>query len=162
SAYLHIVLPVLPLAFIEATAAASLQGAGDTKTPLFVAIAGNFIHLGLSATLIFGRFGLPELGVRGAAIGMASTMAIEGVLLTAVLLSKRSPIPVRTTSIRGSVAELRRILRVSLPALVEKVFYHSGYMGFVAIIGLLGAAAMAANQALVSIEAICFLSADGF
>jgi MATE family, multidrug efflux pump len=77
-----------------------------------------------------------------------------------VLLSKGSPLPVRQGG--GVRVELSRVLKVSVPAFVEKVVYQSGYLGFVAIIGLLGAAAMAANQALISVEAICFLSADGF
>jgi putative MATE family efflux protein len=162
-AYLHIVLPVLPLAFVEAIAAASLQGSGDTRTPLVVAGAGNLVNLTLSYMLIFGRFGAPELGVRGAAIGHAATMAIEGLLLTGVLFSRRSPIPLGAAPREraADIEALRRVLRVSGPAFAEKGAYHAGYLGFVAILGTLGAAAMAANQAIVAIEAVCFLSADG-
>ena len=160
SAYLHIVLPVLPLSFVEAIAAASLQGAGDTRTPLVVAALGNVVNVALSAVLIFGAFGLPELGIRGAAIGHAATMGIEGLTLAAVLFSKRSPLPLR--DVGAPVVDLRHVLRVSvLACCAEKAIYHAGYLVFVAMIGVLGVRAMGANQVIVGIEAICFLSADG-
>ncbi|APR84323.1 Multidrug and toxin extrusion (MATE) family efflux pump YdhE/NorM [Minicystis rosea] len=164
SDYLCIVLPALPLAFVEAIAAASLQGAGDTRTPLYVAVAGNVINVVASFVLIFGRFGAPEMGVRGAAIGNAATMIIEGVLLVAALLTRGSPLPIGTVPFdrKTDGDALRRVLRISVPAFAEKGVYHAGYLGFVAIIGLLGAAAMAANQALFAVEAVCYLSADGF
>ncbi|WP_437505404.1 MATE family efflux transporter [Sorangium sp. So ce1099] len=208
AAYLGIVLPVLPLAFVEAVAAAALQGVGDTKTPLAVATLGNLVNVAVSAVLIFGHLGLPALGVRGAAIGVACTMATEALLLTAALLSRSGPLPLRAapapsaaapapsaaapapstaapapstaaptpstappdpssapdqgTPRKADTAALARVLRVAAPAFAERSAYHVGYMGFVAIIGLLGATAMAANQALIAIESVCFLSAEGF
>lgn len=162
SAYLRIVLPSLPLSFVEAIAAAALQGAGNTRAPLYVATAGNLVNVVLSYLLIFGRFGFPELGVRGAAVGHAATMSLEGLLLVAVLLSKEdSPLPIRVLC-RGDVAALRRVVRIAVPAFGEKVLYHAGYLGFISVIGLLGTEAMAANQALLAVEAVGFLSADGF
>ncbi|MEO7331085.1 MAG: MATE family efflux transporter [Minicystis sp.] len=173
-AYLHIVLPALPLAFVEAIAAAAFQGAGDTRTPLYVATLGNIVNVTLSALLIFGGLGLPELGIRGAAIGTAATMSIEGLLLGALLLSQRGPLPlggIAPESLRDRLsltrlgwggAALRRVLNVSAPTFAEKLVNQSAYLGFVAMIGLLGPEAMAGNQALVAIEAICFLTADGF
>ncbi|XXT18842.1 MATE family efflux transporter [Sorangium sp. So ce429] len=187
TAYLEIVLPVLPLAFVEAVAAAALQGVGDTKTPLAVATLGNLVNVAVSAVLIFGHLGLPALGVRGAAIGVACTMATEALLLTAALLSRSGPLPLRAapapsaaapapsaaapdasaapdqgTPRKADAAALARVLRIAAPAFAERSAYHAGYMGFVAIIGLLGATAMAANQALIAIESVCFLSAEGF
>ncbi|WP_437305905.1 MATE family efflux transporter [Sorangium sp. So ce388] len=161
TAYLGIVLPALPLAFVEAVAAAALQGVGDTKTPLAVATLGNLVNVAVSAVLIFGHLGLPALGVRGAAVGVACTMATEALLLTAALLSRSGPLPLRAAP-APSAAALARVLRVAAPAFAERSAYHAGYMGFVAIIGLLGATAMAANQALIAIESVCFLSAEGF
>src|SRR5690606_30417493 len=43
-----------------------------------------------------------------------------------------------------------------------RVLYHVGFMTYALIVTRLGDAAMAANQSLISVESICFLSADGF
>ncbi len=163
--YLAIVLPCMPAAFVEASAAASLQAAGDTKTPLRAGIVANLLNLAMSSVLVFGLFGFPRMGVRGAAIGTATAMVVQAAVLLRALFASSSPL-----SLRGAVAHLplrgretfARLFRVSLPAYFEKVVYNGGYLLFVIVIARLGEAAMAANQAMVSIEAVCFLSADGF
>jgi len=163
AAYLAIVSLALPFAFVEAIAAAALQASGDTRTPLFAATLGNALNLGLAALLIFGLGGFPELGVTGAAIATATATALQGAVLAWVLFGKRSLLPLRAALAAGVWrAPLSRVLSISGPAFVEKLVYQGSYLAFVAMIGFLGAAAMAANQALVSVEAICFLSADGF
>jgi len=163
--YLGIVLAVLPLALVEATAAAALHGVGDTRTPLFAALVGNSINVALSAVLVFGLLGMPRLGVPGAALGTAAAMAVQAVLLVRAqnqrhgLLSQLRGAPL---DFSACSAALRKVMQVGLPAFGERLVYQGGYIGFVAIIGLLGPTAMAANQVLWSIEAVCFLSADGF
>jgi putative MATE family efflux protein len=163
-AYLDIVLLTLPLAFVEASAAASLQAAGDTKTPLYAAVVSNVLNLVLALTLVFGAFGLPRLGIRGAAIGTAVATVAQAVILVVALHGKNSKLPLREPDVRRAVFDLeviRRLIDVSGSAFVEKVGYQGGYLLFVMIIGWLGQTAMAANQALTSIESVCFLSADG-
>ncbi len=161
-AYLGLALPLLPLAFLEIVAAACLQAAGDTRTPLVAAVIGNLVNLLLSAVLIFGRFGLPALGVRGAAIGAVAAFAIQGTLLSAVVLSPRGPFRRARGESPPAPGTIARLLGVSGGALGERLAYHGGYLAYVAMIGLLGAGAMAANQAILSLEALGCQTADGF
>ena len=63
---------------------------------------------------------------------------------------------------RGGEHDAALHLRVSGPSFAEKAVQHIGFFAFVTMIGALGATAMAANQTMVSLESICFLSADGF
>jgi putative MATE family efflux protein len=163
-AYLSATLAASPLVLVAATSVAVLQAAGDTRTPLAVGLGVNVIHVGLNRVLIPGAFGIPSLGARGCGISTAVTFGLEAFTVVCVLAFRSNPVSLRGPS-QDSVHmrhEARSILKIALPASFERVLYHAGYLGFVAIIALLGDAAMAANQALISIESVCFVSGDGF
>jgi len=167
-AYLAWTLTASPIVFASATGIATLTAAGDTKTPLLVGVFANAVHVALNRVLILGAFGIPALGMRGAGISTSITFALEAVLLIAALCRRSRPVSLRRhPEVRPSTRaehreEARHLFHVANPAVAERLIYHAGYLVFVAIIGRLGDAAMAANQSLISVEAICFLSADGF
>ncbi len=166
--YLGVTLGASPAVFATMAAIAVLQGSGDTRTPLVVGVVANLLHVAANRILILGAFGLPALGARGAAYSSAGTFVLQAILLLAVL-----GMPGRRVSLRGALldegrpwegalSEARPLLAIGGTALGERVIYHLGYLGFATMISRLGDRSMAANQALISVEAICFLSADGF
>ena len=161
-AYLRPVLWALPLAFMESVAAATLQASGDTRTPMRAGVLANLVHLILAPTLLFGWGGLPAMGVAGAGLGAAVALALEGTLLAWALLRTDAALPLRAamglSAVKGQWSQL---WHVSWPAVAEKLTYHVGFVIYVAMVGRLGQSVMAANQAMLGLESVCFLSADG-
>ncbi len=159
-AYLGTILPGMPFVLLSITLGAILQASGDTRTPFLVAAAANLVNCAVNWVLIFGHLGAPELGARGAAVGSVAAMAVSAATLGIVLVRGRAAVGLRGRG--GERRAFARMWRVSGASFGERVVQQIGFLGYVAMIGALGATAMAANQALISIEAICFLSADGF
>lgn len=166
-AYLGMTIAASPLVFLSTATIATLQAGGDTRTPLVIGIGANIVHIALNRVLILGAFGLPALGARGAGISLAVTFAIEGSLALVALSNPTRKVSLRrvpsdpepTISARD---EARTLIRIGGPAFAERVLYHIGFITYALIVTRLGDDATAANQSLISVESICFLSADGF
>lgn len=57
------------------------EGLRDTKAAMFTIIICNFINVFLNYTLILGKFGMPELGMNGAAIATFITAICELIII---------------------------------------------------------------------------------
>ncbi len=162
-AYLAVAFAAMPAMLLSLTLAVAVQAAGDTRTPFLVAAAGNAVNLALSYLLVYGGLGVAPMGARGAALGSAAAFGLEALALLAftgwrgAVISWRCPTGARLDS--GDA--LRRVLRIAGPSLAERLVQQTGFMTFVTLIGSLGATAMGANQALIGLESVVFLSADG-
>lgn len=166
--YMRVAFVSFPGVFVAVTAAMILNGSGDTRTPFRVGILTNVINVAVNYVCIFGaRLGpleLPSLGVTGAAVGTAAAYVTEGVLLSWLLRRAEHP-----ASIRGWFLGWGReravgweLCRLGAPALLERVVIHAGFLAFARVVNSLGPLTMAANQALLGLEAVCFMGAEGF
>jgi putative MATE family efflux protein len=169
-AYFRFALLAAPFYCIGAAGFAALSACRDTMTPLKIGVAVNIVHVAINWLLISGHAGFPAMGAAGAGLSTAVSFLLEATLTLAVL-SRRGVIATIRPLTRENLwpfgndvgrAALRRLYALSLPATTERLIYHAGYMIFVWMIALLGDDAMAANQALIAIEAISFMTVDGF
>ncbi len=162
--YLGRTLPASPFVFLALAGFAVLQASGDTRTPLAVGVLSNLVHVALNGVLINGAFGIAPMGARGAGTSTALTFALEAACVTWLLTRRGARVSIVGEAPGGEAlrAEWRALLDVGLPALLERVVYHAGFLGFVALVALLGDDIMAANQLVISVEALCFMTGDGF
>ncbi len=170
--YLVVAALGLPLAFVGQGAAMVFWGSGNTRTPFVVGIATNIVNVVANLGLIYGvEWGpvrLPELGVVGAALGSVGAYALQALLLLHLLSRKTSVVTVRGTwswvvaRSESDVRAIRDVVRISMPALLERLVNNGAYLVYAGIITSLGALVMAANQSLLTLEAVCFMGADGF
>lgn len=170
ASYLGVTFAALPATFVATAASLILGGYGDTRTPLLAGLVANVSNIAINAVLIYGvdtgGITIPAMGVRGAAIGTAIAFVLEAGVLLMRLGRRGHPLctagwwrPSAGASLRTA---MRDIVKLSLPAMSERVLVHAGFLTYAKAITTLGALSMAANQALITVESICFLCADGF
>lgn len=171
ASYLRLTFASLPFEFVALSASMILAGSGDTRSPLFAGAIANLTNIAINALLIYGHdlpalgLHIPALGVRGAATGTAIAFVIEAVVLLRVLGRDQHPLGTRGWWRGGDPhgrPALRDLLQLGTPAVLERVLVHAGFLSYAKAVATLGAVAMAANQALITVESICFMCADGF
>lgn len=163
--YITIALFGFPQMFLATTASLVLGASGNTRTPFVIGVFSNGLNAILATILIFGLGPIPALGVSGAALGTVIAFSVEAVLCLVALGRANASLVVERVWRSGGVTEAkarREMLRLSVPAVAERSLTHVGYLAYTSVIAHLGGLVMAGNQALITIESICFLSADGF
>jgi putative MATE family efflux protein len=159
--FLQIVAFSMPLAGIMFMSTAALRGAGDTRTPLLVMLLVNGINIGISWLLINGLFGLPALGVAGAAWGAALGRSIGG-LVVLILLMRGCGVLKLDRLPRMHWTTVRRIMRIGLPTGAEMLAFQSALVIFARFVTHLGTVPYAAHNTVVTAESISFLPGLGF
>jgi putative MATE family efflux protein len=160
--FLRIVLMVTPLLACTSAGIASLRGAGDTRTGMWVMIAVNAINVTVGWTLVLGLGPFPALGFTGIAVGTASAEAVGGLAVLAVLARGRSGIRLEPRGLVPDWGRIRRILRISLPAAGESLTNTLCQLWFLGLINRLGPFATAAHGVALRCEAIAFLTVAAF
>ena len=123
-----------------------LRSVGQVKLPLFVSIGALSINLVANYALIFGHFGLPKMGVAGAALATLIARIFETGAICGYLFFKDSRIRFKLKDLFMNTSSLlREYMRISIPVLISDGILAIGNNSVAMVIGRMGAAFVAAN-----------------
>lgn len=137
---------------------ASLRSIQLVKMTVIATVSALIFKTTLGYILIFGHFGFPALGVRGAAIGTASGWTLELILLLILVYAQKTPLAANPlTFFTFEFSFFRRVLKTALPATANEFFWSVGIATYNAIYARIGTEAIAAVNVNATIEELGFV-----
>jgi putative MATE family efflux protein len=154
--YLFLIFSFFIFTVLVSALSAIIQGTGDTRTPMFAVLMINILHVVIAYPLIYGKLGLPQIGIQGAAIAVGFSEFCGAAFLLAKAIQK-------DLLLRSLKPELtRKVLRVGFPITLDRILQNTGQILYAKAVLLYGTIAYAAHQVGLAIEAFSYMPGAGF
>lgn len=155
--YLRIIGAAAPFTVLVMIMNFFLRSTERVKAPLVCSILGILVNVTLNWLLIFGRFGLPKMGVAGAAIGTFASAAINFLLLFIYIMRDQETVKLKLKEMFGWNKEFFVIyFQKSFPVIMNELFYGIGQMLINIVIGHQVESAIAAMAAFRVLEGFVY------
>ena len=135
------------------------DGITDTRTSMWILIGGNLLNILGNYILIFGKWGVPELGLLGAGIAtLLSRMAMLLVFMLLFFRSKRYREYARGFMCgRVTLEQQKELNRIGLPVAMQMGMETASFSLATIMVGWLGVTALAAHQIMCTVGQVGFM-----
>jgi putative MATE family efflux protein len=138
-------------------------GINKTKIFMFAGIITNLLNIIFNYMFIYGKLGMPRMGIAGSAIGSTLATLFDSLFYFIILVQPSYRNKFRNFSnLRVNFDIIKRIYKISFPVAFQNVFILVGFLSFVAITGIIGTEQQAATQTIISTLFISLLPGFGF
>ena len=144
---------------ISLSLSASLRSADKAKYPMYVSVVVNILNIIGNYTLIFGKFGMPALGVEGAAISTSVCRFVSVAILFVVLFKKHIPSFPKELFTPFPWVELKNLLKIGIPSAGEHFSYSLSQVVITYFINMISNQALATRSYVVNIVMFTYIFA---
>lgn len=95
-----------------------LQATGKTLYTMFTQGIGAIVNIILDPILIFGWFGLPKMGVTGAAVATVTGQIVAGILAVWLNAKKNEEVHIHMKGFRPDLQVIRQIYEIGIPSII--------------------------------------------
>jgi len=156
----YIFLQIISLSYIPTMFtmmySAILRSTTHVKLPMFVSLFTVMLNIVLNYMLIFGNWGVPELGLKGAAIATLTARIVECALIIGAVYKFRLPGSVDFGSLFGvSKPLLQKFIRTTYPIILTEFIWVMGETAYAMIYSRMGTSEMTAMTITFPLQGIC-------
>jgi multidrug resistance protein, MATE family len=137
----------------------TLQGMNMVRPIAIALVTANLVNLAGNYLLIFGKFGLPALGVTGSGVATAISRTYLAVVLVVYLLwyDSRHKTELLKTPVQPDLNRIRQLIVLGFPAAVQLTAEVSIFALVASLIARLGAVAQAGHQIALNTVAFTYM-----
>lgn len=152
-----VALSYIPIALTNIFAAV-LRAVENVKLPMYVSALSTVLNIILDYAMIFGKFGFPKMGVKGAALATVVSAWLGFALLVAVSILKKNILIDRPKNIfKFTKQELVSYIKIATPVVLNEGMWGAGTFVYNIIYGNMGYEYFSALTILRSFENISFV-----
>ena len=148
--YLSLLQYTFPMFIFYSVFVAALRSVGTVRISFITSAISLVVNVTINYTLIFGRFGFPEMGIRGAAIGTLIARIVELAIVVVYLVKFDKKLCMFSENfLKRDKALLRDFVKVDTPVMLSQLLWSVSVPMQTAILGHLSTStvdAIAANS----------------
>lgn len=147
--------------FLNQVLTGIFNGLGNSKTPFLINTVGLVTNIILDPILIFGLFGMPKLGVAGAAIATISAQIVSSIIfLYKIKKSNDEYFKIKLFK-NMNIPFHKDVIKIGIPVAIQNGMFTLISMVIGILIASWGSTAIAAQKVGSQIESISWMTSDG-
>lgn len=131
----------------------------ETRTSMWILLSGNLLNIIGNYVLIYGKLGLPEMGVVGAGVSTLISRIVMVALFCLVFLARKKMRPYREGFFKlgWSRQLVSRLVSLGTPIALEMGMETASFSLSIIMVGWLGTIALASHQVMITISQFTFM-----
>lgn len=135
------------------------DGITDTQTSMWILLSGNILNIIGNYILIYGKLGLPEMGLLGAGISTLISRILMLIAFVVIFFGSKRYLRYRIGFSRAlfNKPDFKRLNQLGWPIAFQMGMETASFSLSTIMIGWIGTIALAGHQIMLSISQVCFM-----
>jgi len=135
-----------------------LRSTGHVGVPMAISAVAITINTVLNYIMIFGKYGFPALGVKGAAIATVIARATEVLLITRTVYVRKYPVAARMGELLDiSFIFVKKFISTALPIILNETLWGLGTLLYSVAYARMGTGVVAATNIASTVESVALV-----